>query len=389
MTETRKLRVFLCHSSQDKPIVRELYQRLNAEGWIDAWLDEEKLLPGQHWDMEIEKAVEATDAVILFLSGNSVTKEGYVQKELRFVLSIADEKPEGAVFVIPLRLDDCSIPRQLRDRQYVDYFPKGRQETVYQRIMKSLRFQAKTLSILDSVSAFESKPIIKETEIRKITKRQNKLRILLVDDHEVIVVALKSLLERGSQFEIVGSANSAGDAMEQVAKLKPDVVVMDDTLPGISGIEVCGEITKFFPSTKVIIFTSIAKDEYLFSAISAGASDYILKQSDPEALVRALEAIGRGESLLDPPTTQKMFRDVRRAENKEGEFAFAMLSQQERNVLLLVSEGKNDQEITTLLFLFENTVRFTVSSIIAKLGVKNRVEAAAYAIKHNLRNSIQ
>lgn len=118
MTETRKLRVFLCHSSQDKPVVRELYQRLNAEGWIDPWLDEEKLLPGQNWDMEIEKAVETADAVILCLSNKSVTKEGYVQRELKFVLDIALEKPEEAIFIIPLRLEDCNPPRRLRLWQY-------------------------------------------------------------------------------------------------------------------------------------------------------------------------------------------------------------------------------------------------------------------------------
>ena len=134
MTETRKLRVFLCHSSQDKPIVRELYQRLNAEGWIDPWLDEEKLLPGQDWDMEIEKAVEAADAVIVCLSNNSVTKEGYIQKELRKVLDVADEKPEGTIFIIPVRLDDCPVPRRLKKWQYVDYFPDSRNaDNVIQR----------------------------------------------------------------------------------------------------------------------------------------------------------------------------------------------------------------------------------------------------------------
>jgi len=111
MTEPRTLRVFICHSSQDKPIVRELYQRLNAEGWIDPWLDEEKLLPGQDWDVEIEKSVESADAVLVCLSSKSVTKEGYVQKEIRKVLDIALEKPEETIFIIPLRLDDCEIPR--------------------------------------------------------------------------------------------------------------------------------------------------------------------------------------------------------------------------------------------------------------------------------------
>ncbi len=141
MTEPRKLRVFLCHSSQDKAIVRELYQRFLAEGWIDPWLDEEKLLPGQDWGIEIEKAVETADAVIVCLSNNSVTKEGYVQRELRFVLDIADYKPDETVFVIPMRLDDCPAPRRLRRWQYVDYFPDDRRQRSYQRLQQSLKLR--------------------------------------------------------------------------------------------------------------------------------------------------------------------------------------------------------------------------------------------------------
>jgi hypothetical protein len=134
----RKLRVFLCHASQDKPIVRELCQRLLTESWIEPWLDEEKLLPGQDWDLEIEKAVEAADTVIVFLSSNSVTKEGYVQKELRKVLNVADEKPEGTIFVVPLRMEECQIPRRLKSWQYVDYFPSDQRGQAYQRLLKSL-----------------------------------------------------------------------------------------------------------------------------------------------------------------------------------------------------------------------------------------------------------
>lgn len=122
MTEPRKLRVFLCHASQDKPIVRELYRRLLAEWFIDPWLDEEKLLPGMNWDMEVGKAVEAADAVIVCLSNSSVTKEGYVQKELRIALDIALEKPEASIFLIPLRLEDCDTPRSLRQFHGADYF---------------------------------------------------------------------------------------------------------------------------------------------------------------------------------------------------------------------------------------------------------------------------
>jgi len=141
----RKLRVFLCHSSQDKPIVRELYQRLNAEGWIDPWLDEEKLLPGQDWDMEIEKAVEAADAVIACLSNNSVTKEGYVQRELKYVLDIALEKPEGTIFIVPVRLEECQSPRRLRTYQYVDYFPKKRRKEAFDRLLESLKLKAERI----------------------------------------------------------------------------------------------------------------------------------------------------------------------------------------------------------------------------------------------------
>jgi hypothetical protein len=147
MTETRKLRVFLCHSSQDKPIVRELYQRLNAEGWIDPWLDEEKLLPGQDWDMEIEKAVEAADAVIVFLSNGSVTKEGYVQKELRKVLDVSDEKSEGAIFVIPVRINEVQIPRRIKMWQYVDFFPVSQKSSSYIRLIASLKKRAEKISL--------------------------------------------------------------------------------------------------------------------------------------------------------------------------------------------------------------------------------------------------
>jgi hypothetical protein len=141
MAGPRKLRVFLCHASQDKPVARELYQKLSAEGWIEPWLDEENLLPGQAWDLEIEKAVETADAVIVCLSHHSVTKEGYVQKEFRKIVEIALEKPEETIFVLPMRLDACDLPRQLRARQSVDYFPPEQRAQTYQRLLQSLKIR--------------------------------------------------------------------------------------------------------------------------------------------------------------------------------------------------------------------------------------------------------
>ena len=215
-----------------------------------------------------------------------------------------------------------------------------------------------------------------------------KQRILLVDDHEVVRLGLKSLLERHPQFEIVGEAASAREALEQVETNHPDVVVMDIRLPGTSGIEACEEITSRFPETRVLMLTSYAEDEMLFSAIRAGASGYILKQIGGEELVRALEAVARGEALLDPAVTQRVFQEVRRAVKEEEASAFVHLSQQEKHVLLLVSEGRTNREIAKALFLGEGTVRNYVSSILSKLGVSNRAEAAAYAVEHNLREYI-
>ena len=215
-----------------------------------------------------------------------------------------------------------------------------------------------------------------------------KQRIILVDDHEVVRLGLKSLLERHPQFEVVGEANSARDALEQVAALEPDVVVMDIRLPGTSGIEACEQIVDQYPNTKVIMLTSYAEDEMLFSAIRAGASGYVLKQIASEELVKAIEAVGRGEALLDPAVTQRVFQEVRRAVKEEEASAFAHLSQQEKHVLLLVSEGKTNREIAKNLFLGEGTVRNYVSSILSKLGVNNRAEAAAYAVEHSLREYI-
>ena len=137
MQQNRKLKVFLCHSKDDKPKVRELYRRLVADGF-DAWLDEEKLMPGQDWDLEIRKAVRGADVVVVCLSNSSVSKAGYVQKEIRFALDLADEQPEGAIYLIPARLEDCQVPYRLNLWQWVNLF-----ETLgYEKLKQTLMFQA-------------------------------------------------------------------------------------------------------------------------------------------------------------------------------------------------------------------------------------------------------
>ncbi len=213
-----------------------------------------------------------------------------------------------------------------------------------------------------------------------------KQRLLLVDDHEVVRLGLKALLEHHVQFEVVGEAGTAKEAVEKVALLKPDTVLMDIRMPGNSGIEACEEITKKYPETKVVMLTSYAEDEMLFSAIRAGASGYVLKQIGGNDLIHSLEAIGRGEALLDPAVTQRVFQEVRRSGKGEEAMAFANLSETEKKVLMHVSEGNTNREISKLMNLGEGTVRNYVSSILSKLSVSNRAEAAAYAVQHNLKN---
>ena len=149
MPEPRPLRVFLCHASNDKPIVRELYQKLRAEDWIQPWLDEEKLSLGQHWATGIEEALDSSDIVIIFLSKNSVQKEGFIQRELNYAWELSLEKPRHVIFLIPFRLDDCEVPRYLRSRQWGDYFG-GKKEATYQNLVQSLKRRHEQKSRLEA-----------------------------------------------------------------------------------------------------------------------------------------------------------------------------------------------------------------------------------------------
>lgn len=146
MTTNRPLRVFLCHSSADKPAVRELYQKLSAEPWIDPWLDEEDIFPGDDWNLEIQKAIRDTDVVVVCLSTGSITKEGYVQREIKAALDYADEKPERTVYIIPIRLEECIPPDRLSKWHYIDYFEDNR-ERALERLLVSFQRRAESLGL--------------------------------------------------------------------------------------------------------------------------------------------------------------------------------------------------------------------------------------------------
>lgn len=214
------------------------------------------------------------------------------------------------------------------------------------------------------------------------------LKILLVDDHEFVRLGINALLSRYPQFEVVAEASTGPEAIQQAIQHRPDVIIMDIRLPGKSGIEATREITQQLPETKVIMLTSFAEDDLLFDAIVAGASGYVLKQIDSKELVRALETVARGEALLDPAVTQKVFDRVRHAARKSEGMTFASLSDQELRVLASVAEGKTNREIAEGLFLSEKTVRNYVSSVLAKLNLSTRSEAAAFAVRHHIEDHL-
>jgi DNA-binding NarL/FixJ family response regulator len=213
---------------------------------------------------------------------------------------------------------------------------------------------------------------------------QRPLRLLVVDDHEVVRQGLVSLLDRREGFEVVAQAGSVAESIQAAARFEPDLVVMDVRLPDGSGIEACREIRSNRPGTKVIMLTSYPDEEAVLSAIIAGASGYLLKQIRGRDLVGALEAVGRGESLLDSAVTEKVLERVRRVASGTATDELADLTAQERKILLLVAEGKTNKEIAGEVFLSDKTVKNYVSSILSKLNLQRRAQAAAFVAKHHL-----
>ena len=210
------------------------------------------------------------------------------------------------------------------------------------------------------------------------------VRILIADDHAVVRAGLRALLEHHDQFHVVAEAATGKEAIQKAQELHPDVAVLDIRMPGISGIEACRQIVAAVEGCRVIVLTTYAEDELLFSAIRAGASGYVLKRIGDNDLVQAVERVSRGENILDPTLTASVFAELRKLDQGQRTAAFAELTTQELAVLSLVAHGYTNRQIALTLYLGEGTVRNYVSSVLAKIGVANRAEAAAYAVKHTI-----
>ena len=208
------------------------------------------------------------------------------------------------------------------------------------------------------------------------------LRVLLVDDHEVVRSGVAALLKATDDIVVAGEAGTVQGAVEEADRVRPDVVVMDVRLADGSGIEATREIRARRPQTQVLMLTSFADDEALFASIMAGASGYVLKQVRSGELLRAIRAVGAGQSLLDPAVTKAVLDRLRKGKHLMRDEKLARLSPQEERILTLIAEGKTNREVGEELHLAEKTVKNYVSSILSKLEVARRAEAAAYLARH-------
>ncbi|HEY7465824.1 MAG TPA: response regulator transcription factor [Dehalococcoidia bacterium] len=207
----------------------------------------------------------------------------------------------------------------------------------------------------------------------------SQIRVMLVDDHEVVREGLKALLNRREAINVVGEAGNVAQAIEVAAREKPDVVVMDLRLPDGTGIEACREIRSQQPDIKVIMLTSYADEDAVMASILGGASAYLLKQTRGSQLADAIMGVARGESLLDPQVTMRVLEEVRKsAAGKSAAAPESQLNENEQKILLLIAEGKTNREIAAEIYLSDKTVKNYVSNILSKLNMKRRSEAAAY-----------
>lgn len=212
----------------------------------------------------------------------------------------------------------------------------------------------------------------------------DRIRLMIVDDHEVVRLGLRTLLMDEPDIEVVAEAGSAEEALVQVANHRPDVVVLDIQLPGRSGLEACREICRQFPASRVVMLTSHGGGTFAEQALRAGAVGYVLKQVGNEELIRAVRAARQGETALDPKTAGKLVSRLNSLQAQAEQSAFHSLSARELDVLVLVARGESNKEIGQALNLSEITVRNYVSNMLEKLQLRNRIELATFAVQNRI-----
>jgi len=209
------------------------------------------------------------------------------------------------------------------------------------------------------------------------------IRLLIVDDHKVVRLGLRTLLGRYSDIEVVGEAGTVAAAVEETARLQPTVVLMDVRLPDGNGFEACRQIRAAQHETRVLFLTSFAEEQIVLESIDAGGDGYLLKEIDDESLVRGIRTVAGGQSILDPAVTKRVLERVKNSDSNVSQDMLPALSPQEKRVLALVAEGKTNKEIGLALGLSDKTVKNYLSNIMEKLGLTRRSQAAAYFVQHS------
>lgn len=219
-----------------------------------------------------------------------------------------------------------------------------------------------------------------------VINAQETIKILIVDDHQVVRLGIKTLIADDSGIEVVGEAGTVASAISEAARLSPQVVLLDIRLPDGSGFDACRAILSQNQDIKVLVLTSFADNEVVLKAIGAGASGYLLKEVNGEALIRAIKGVFHGQSVLDPAVTHHVLGRIKGGNPPVAEDKLAMLSAQERRVLALVAEGKTNKEIAAAMQLSDKTVKNYFSNILDKLHMSRRSQAAAFFVQCGLKN---
>ncbi|HLZ35194.1 MAG TPA: response regulator transcription factor [Nitrospira sp.] len=214
--------------------------------------------------------------------------------------------------------------------------------------------------------------------------RSTPIRLLLVDDHEVVRIGLRTVLHHNQGITIVGEAGSKAQAVKEAKRLRPDVILMDVRLPDGSGVEACREILSDHPDSRVIFLTSYTDDDSVLAAVLAGAYGYVLKEIDSAALVRAIRTVSTGRSILDPMVAQRALEWIKAVHTADGPSHASALSPQEERVLALVAEGLTNKEIATSLKLSDKTVKNYLANMFQKLHISRRAQAAALFAKRHI-----